>query len=91
LREKNPGGGRTGCSRRLSTLLKTINHARDPCDHYYETGEWGVKKRDREKRASWLVRTKDFRVFGLRVERGSKSKQKNAETKQNKMKTLSTS
>ena len=80
-----------GCSSRLSTLLKTINHARDPCEHYYETGEWGVKERDRENRASSLARTKDFGVFGLRVERGSKSKQKNPGTEQRKMETLAMS
>jgi hypothetical protein len=34
------------------------------------------------------VRTKDFGVFGLRVERGSKSKQKNPETEHNKMENL---
>lgn len=45
-------------------------------------------EREREKRASSLVRTKDFGVFGLRVERGSKSKQKNPETEHNKMENL---
>ena len=67
--------------------MKTINQARDPCEHYYQTVEWGVKEREREreKRASSLVRTKDFGVFGLRVERGSKSKQKNPKTEHNKM------
>jgi hypothetical protein len=80
---------------RLSSLLRTINHTRDPCEHYYETGEQGVKERERErgreKSASSLVRTKDFGVFGLRVGRGSKSKQTNSETEQNKMEKLETS
>jgi len=51
-------------------------------------GSEGKRQREREKRASSLVRTKDFGVFGLRVERGSKSKQKNPETEHNKMENL---
>jgi len=51
-------------------------------------GSKGERQREREKRASSLVRTKDFGVFGLRVERGSKSKQKNPETEHNKMENL---
>jgi len=50
-------------------------------------GSKGERRREREKRASSLVRTKDFGVFGLRVERGSKSKQKNPET-EHKMENL---
>jgi hypothetical protein len=65
-REKSWGeeGGYAAGDSRL--WLKTINHARDPCEHYYETAERGGK--EREKRASSLMRTKDFGVFGLRVE-----------------------
>ena len=47
--------------------LKTINHARDPCEYYYETRERGA--REKESRASSLMRTrrgqKIFEYLGL--------------------------